>query len=67
MSSPHWSVSGSGALRGLTHWRKPCCSSRVHTHTVSPQCASADESSGSPDASMLYYSLQTDTHKQKQC
>lgn len=62
---PHWSVFCSGAWLGLTRWRKPCCSPRAHTRTVSRRCASADESSGSPDASTLYYSLRTDAHGHK--
>lgn len=62
---PHWSVFCSGAWLCLTRWRKPCCSPRAHTRTVSRQCASADESSGSPDASTLYYSLRTDAHEHK--
>lgn len=45
---PHWSGCGSGAWRGLRHWRRLCCSPRAHTHTASPRCGSAGESSGSP-------------------
>lgn len=58
---PHWSVFCSGVWRGPTRWRKLCYSPRAHTRTVSHQCASADESSGSPGESTLYYSLQTET------
>lgn len=60
---PHWSVFGSGVWRGQRRWRKLCYSPRARTRTVSRQCASAGESSGSPGESTLYYSLQTETHK----
>lgn len=57
---PHSSEFGSGAWPGLKHWRKLCCSLRVHTRMVSLQCANGGGSSNFPGENKPYYSLQTE-------